>query len=159
MSEDTVTPVVTPAVAPVAAYEPPYYAAIFTSVRTPGDDGYAETAERMGELVREIPGFLGEDAARTEGGLGITVAYFRDLAGLERWRADAAHRAAKERGRANWYERYTLHIARVEHSRAFERTPGSAPATHGPATHGPATQAPVSHAPDAPAPVRLPSNS
>ncbi|MFF0200965.1 antibiotic biosynthesis monooxygenase family protein [Streptomyces sp. NPDC005017] len=154
MSEDTVTPVVTPAVVPVAAYEPPYYAVIFTSVRTPGDDGYTETAERMGQLVREIPGFLGEDAARTEGGLGITVAYFRDLAGIERWRADAEHRAAKERGRANWYERYTLHIARVEHSRAFERTPGSAPATQ-----GSATQAPVPHAPDAPAPVRLPSNS
>ncbi|MET9734209.1 antibiotic biosynthesis monooxygenase [Streptomyces sp. NPDC006458] len=125
MSEDIVTPVgtpvVTPAVSPVAAYEPPYYAAIFTSVRTHGDNGYAETAERMAELVREIPGYLGEDSARTEGGFGITVAYFRDLAGIERWRANADHRAAKERGRENWYERYTLHIARVEHSRAFER--------------------------------------
>ncbi|WP_367669011.1 hypothetical protein [Streptomyces sp. DT2A-34] len=31
------------------------------------------------------------------------------------------HRAAKAHGRAHWYERYSLHIARVEHSSGFER--------------------------------------
>lgn len=46
-------------VRPVPVFEPPYYAAVFTSVRTPGDNGYGVTAERMSELVREIPGFLG----------------------------------------------------------------------------------------------------
>ncbi|MGR3871082.1 antibiotic biosynthesis monooxygenase family protein [Streptomyces graminifolii] len=75
----------------------------------------------MGELVKGIPGFLGEDSARVPGGLGITVAYFRDLAGIEAWRAHAEHRAAKEYGREHWYERYSLHIAKVEYSRGFER--------------------------------------
>ncbi len=55
------------------------------------------------------------------GGLGITVAYFRDLAGIEAWRAHAEHRAAKEHGREHWYQRYSLHIAKVEYSRGFER--------------------------------------
>ncbi|MFI6490343.1 antibiotic biosynthesis monooxygenase family protein [Streptomyces sp. NPDC050564] len=114
-------------VAPVAAHEPPYYAVVFTSVRTEGDHGYGETAERMGELVKEIPGYLGEDAARTPGGLGITIAYFRDLAAIDVWRNHQEHRAAKEYGRAHWYERYTLHIAKVEHSHGFERSDGSEP--------------------------------
>ncbi|MFE6825356.1 antibiotic biosynthesis monooxygenase family protein [Streptomyces sp. NPDC057690] len=108
---------------PVSALQPPYYAVVFTSLRTEGDAGYGETAERLGELVQDVPGFLGEDSARTPGGLAITVAYFRDLEGIEQWRAHAEHRAAKEYGRAHWYERYCLHIAKVEHSHGFERTP------------------------------------
>lgn len=128
-------PVVAPAIAPVGspvarvataptpvpAHDPPYYAVVFTSLRTEDDDGYVETAERMGELVREVPGFLGEDSARTPGGLSVTVAYFRDLAGIEKWREHAEHRAAKAYRREHWYERYSLHIARVEHSHGFER--------------------------------------
>ncbi|WP_328830308.1 antibiotic biosynthesis monooxygenase [Streptomyces sp. NBC_00252] len=110
-----------PAPAPVPAHQPPYYAVVFTSLRTEGDNGYGETADRMGELVKGIPGFLGEDSARVPGGLGITVAYFRDLAGIEAWRAHAEHRVAKEYGREHWYERYSLHIAKVEYSRGFER--------------------------------------
>lgn len=110
-------------VAPVSAFEPPYYAVVFTSVPAAEREGYDETASRMGELVQRIPGFLGEDSARTPGGLSVTVAYFRDLAGIDQWRRDEEHRAAKEYGRAHWYERYSLHIARVEQSRSFERAP------------------------------------
>lgn len=135
-------------VAPVAAYEPPYYAVVFASVRRDGaDDGYGETAARLGELVREIPGFLGEDSARGGDGFGITVAYFADLAGIERWRADAEHAAAKRRGREEWYERYTIHIAKVEHSHGYERSgsdqppafPGPGPARTVPRWHSQVT--------------------
>ncbi|MGW3408105.1 antibiotic biosynthesis monooxygenase family protein [Streptomyces sp. NPDC000888] len=114
-------PIATVAAAPVAAHEPPYYAVVFTSLRTEGDNGYGETAERMGELVKEIPGFLGEDYARTPGGLGISVAYFRDEAAIEEWRNHLEHRAAKRRGRDHWFERYSIHISKVEHSHGFER--------------------------------------
>ena len=118
---------------PVTALQPPYYAVVFTSVRTEADGGFGDTAQRLGELVKDVPGFLGEDSARTPGGLGITVAYFRDLAGIEQWRTDAEHRAAKAYGRAHWYERYTLHIAKVEHSYGFERAvDGPCPAPPGP---------------------------
>ncbi|MFF7387857.1 hypothetical protein ACFZAE_05255 [Streptomyces scabiei] len=34
------------AVAPVEAYEPPYYVAVFTSVRTEDQDGYREAFTR-----------------------------------------------------------------------------------------------------------------
>ncbi|MFJ9343462.1 antibiotic biosynthesis monooxygenase family protein [Streptomyces sp. NPDC101733] len=104
---------------PVRAFEPPYVMAVFTSVRTPEDADYPETLARMAEIVREKPGFLGYESARTPGGLGITVAYFRDHGSLALWREDLEHQAAMERGREHWYESYTLHVATVERSHGF----------------------------------------
>ncbi|MFE1798608.1 antibiotic biosynthesis monooxygenase family protein [Streptomyces sp. NPDC059517] len=108
---------------PVRAYEPPYYAVVFTSVKTEGGafGEYGETNERMEELVREIPGYLGMDHAGSPGGLSITVGYFRDADAVEEWRSNAEHLAAQKRGRAEWYQRYTLHVAKVERSHGFER--------------------------------------
>ncbi|GGQ54140.1 antibiotic biosynthesis monooxygenase family protein [Streptomyces asoensis] len=108
-------------VAPVQAFEPPYYVAVFTAVRTQEQDGYRETDARMEELVKAIPGFLGMDHAQTPGGLGITVGYFRDADALTQWSADTEHRAAQRRGRAEWYESYTLHVAKAERSSGFTR--------------------------------------
>ncbi|MEU9556467.1 antibiotic biosynthesis monooxygenase family protein [Streptomyces fumanus] len=110
----------TPA-APVEAFEPPYYVAVFTTVRTPDQTGYSETNARMEELVKDVPGFLGMDHAQTPGGLGITVGYFRDAEALAEWRENAEHRAAQRRGRADWYQNYTLHVAKVERSHGFTR--------------------------------------
>jgi heme-degrading monooxygenase HmoA len=115
-------PGVTDEVVPVAAHQPPYYAVVFTSLRTAGDNGYGERADRMEELVEEIPGYLGMDSARTPGRLGITVGYFKDVAAVEEWRSTMEHRAAQKHGREHWYERYTLHVAKVERSHGFERS-------------------------------------
>jgi heme-degrading monooxygenase HmoA len=108
-------------VTPVPAFEPPYYVAVFTAVRTADQSGYAETNDRMEELVRDIPGYLGMDYAQNPGGLAITVGYFRDAEALTQWRTNAEHRAAQKRGRAEWYENYTLHVAKVERSHTFTR--------------------------------------
>ncbi|MFE9097266.1 antibiotic biosynthesis monooxygenase family protein [Streptomyces sp. NPDC007264] len=108
-------------VVPVGAYEPPYYAAVFTTVRTQDQSGYGETDARLEELVKDVPGYLGTDHAQTPGGLGITVSYFRDADALTEWRANAEHRAAQHRGRAQWYQSYTLHVAKVERSNGFTR--------------------------------------
>jgi len=51
--------------------KPPYYAVVFTSLRTDGDNGYGAMAERMLELAAQQEGFLGVESAREE--LGITV--------------------------------------------------------------------------------------
>ncbi|MEU4300701.1 antibiotic biosynthesis monooxygenase [Kitasatospora aureofaciens] len=107
---------------PVEAFEPPYYVAVFTAVRTPDQSGYSETDARMKELVRDIPGYLGMDYAQSPGGLAITVGYFRDAEALAAWRTDVEHRAAQQRGRAEWYQRYSLHVAKVERSHGFVRT-------------------------------------
>ncbi|WP_372350147.1 antibiotic biosynthesis monooxygenase [Streptomyces sp. KL116D] len=108
-------------VAPLPAFELPYYVVVFSSTRTEGDLGYGEAAERMDELVKDMPGYLGHESARTPGGLGITVSYFRDLDAIERWRSFAEHRAVQKQGRADWYTGYTVHVAKVERSHGCER--------------------------------------
>ncbi|MFE9825463.1 antibiotic biosynthesis monooxygenase family protein [Streptomyces sp. NPDC005791] len=110
-----------PSVAPVEVHEPPYYVAVFTAVRTQEQSGYSETDARMEDLVKEVPGFLGMDHAQTPGGLGITVGYFRDADALTEWRSNAEHRAAQKRGQTEWYQSYTLHVAKVERSHGFTR--------------------------------------
>ncbi|MEU9250837.1 antibiotic biosynthesis monooxygenase [Streptomyces sp. NPDC048270] len=106
---------------PVPAFEPPYLMAVFSNVRTDDDSGYPQVLARMNEIVAQNPGFLGYESARTPGGLGITVAYFRDHASLRVWREDLEHQAAMKQGRADWYESYTLHVATVERSHGFAR--------------------------------------
>jgi heme-degrading monooxygenase HmoA len=95
-----------------ATPEPPYYAVIFTSVRTGGDHGYTATADAMLELAREQPGFLGYETAREE--LGISVSYWSDLESIRLWKSNLAHREAQMRGREAWYSGYRVRISRVE---------------------------------------------
>ena len=94
--------------------EPPYYAVIFTSKRTAGDNGYSKMADRMAELAARQPGHLGVESARGEDGVGITVSYWKDEASILAWKRDLEHTAARDEGRRTWYEAYELRVARVE---------------------------------------------
>ena len=98
--------------------EPPYWAVIFTSIRTDVDEGYAAMAEAMVALAEKQRGFLGVESARE--GLGITVSYWSDLDSIAAWKADLKHLAAQKAGRERWYARYVTRIARVERDYAFE---------------------------------------
>ncbi|MFF7645779.1 antibiotic biosynthesis monooxygenase [Streptomyces canus] len=69
----------------------------------PGDNGYGETDERLYRLAADQPGFLGVDAARGAGGLGITVSYWRDEDSIAAWRNHAEHTLARAHGREHWY--------------------------------------------------------
>lgn len=92
--------------------EPPYYAVIFTSVRTPVDDGYGAMAARMVELASQQPGFLGVESAREA--VGITVSYWKDLDSIRAWKQQVEHREAQRLGREQWYAAYRTRICRVE---------------------------------------------
>lgn len=91
---------------------PPYYAVIFTSVRTETDAGYAATAQRMLELATDQPGYLGVESARNE--IGITVSYWLDLESIRNWKAHADHQIAQELGKSTWYQSYRVRICKVE---------------------------------------------
>jgi heme-degrading monooxygenase HmoA len=99
--------------------EVPYYALIFTSVRTEGDNGYAEMAERMVELARQQDGILGVESARNE--VGITVSYWRDLESIRKWKTNAEHKIAQQRGRKEWYQWFKVRISMVEREYSFEK--------------------------------------
>jgi heme-degrading monooxygenase HmoA len=98
---------------------PPYYAVIFTSVRTEGDHGYTEMADQMVELASQQDGFLGVESARNE--IGITVSYWRDLESIRNWRENFDHIIAREKGRKEWYQTFKVRIAKIENDYVFER--------------------------------------
>lgn len=103
--------------------QPPYYAVIFTNQRTEGDDGYAETAERMVALARQQPGFLGVESVRSADGAGITVSYWSSEEAIAGWRQHAEHSLAREQGRKSWYAQFNVRVAKVE--RAYSMSPAS----------------------------------
>ena len=94
---------------------PGSYAVIFVSHRTAADpEGYETMAERMVELARVQPGFLGMRSARGDDGVGITVCYWSSAEAIAAWRRDVDHAAAQQRGKDAWYAEYEVTIARVE---------------------------------------------
>ena len=99
--------------------QPPYYAVIFTSIRTEVENGYEVMAQRMVELATEQPGFLGVESAREE--VGITVSYWRDPDSIAAWKRHAEHQIAQERGKQDWYSAYKTRICKVEREYGNER--------------------------------------
>jgi heme-degrading monooxygenase HmoA len=99
---------------------PPYYAVIFSSLRTPGDHGYSDMAALMERLVAAQPGYLGHDSARDDG-CGITVAYFDSLESIAAWKRNTDHALAQKLGREKWYEAYEVRVCRVERAYGFPR--------------------------------------
>lgn len=92
--------------------EPPYYAVIFSSVRTEGENGYSEMALTMEELTARQPGFLGLDSAREQ--VGITVCYWKDLESIKKWKNHIEHQQAQKLGHEKWYKSFKVRIAKVE---------------------------------------------
>lgn len=98
---------------------PPYYAVIFTSIRTVVDEGYAQMAQRMVELAASQPGFLGMESARQE--VGITISYWESLEAIRNWKQHAEHLIAQQLGRERWYAAYKTRICMVEREYGFEK--------------------------------------
>ncbi|MDR2155812.1 MAG: antibiotic biosynthesis monooxygenase [Burkholderiaceae bacterium] len=104
-----------PAASPFAQLPPgPCYAVIFSSQHSQDLTGYAKTADRMIELARQQPGFLGVESARGADGFGITVSYWRSEADIAAWRDHAEHALARQQGRQRWYAAFELRVARLE---------------------------------------------
>ncbi|MDP4207211.1 MAG: antibiotic biosynthesis monooxygenase [Bacteroidota bacterium] len=97
----------------------PYYAVIFTSIRTAHDNGYDDMSHKMVELARQQDGFLGVESARDE--IGITVSYWKDLDSIRKWKNNAEHMIARKRGREIWYQSFKTRIAKVEFDYEFEK--------------------------------------
>ena len=68
---------------------PPYYAVIFSSVRTSDKEGYAETNALMNELAHQQDGFLGMETASSE--IGITISYWSGMEAIKYWKENLDH--------------------------------------------------------------------
>jgi heme-degrading monooxygenase HmoA len=104
---------------PTSTPAPPYYAVIFTSIRTEGDHGYNEMAEKMDQLAKQQPGYLGIESARSE--TGITVSYWKDLESIQLWKQHTDHLLAQQKGISNWYSHYKVRICKVEREYGFKK--------------------------------------
>lgn len=91
---------------------PPYYAVIFTSRLKLEDEEYFKTSQLLEEKARTMRGFLGFESARSE--IGISISYWTDLEAITEWKNDTAHQMAKQKGILDWYEQYSVRIAKVE---------------------------------------------
>lgn len=98
-------------------FELPYYAVIFSTIRTEGDNGYEAMAEKMAQLAATMPGYLGAESARS--GIGITVSYWKDLESIRHWKYQSDHVMARDLGREQWYQCYRLRVAKVERAYGF----------------------------------------
>lgn len=98
---------------------PPYYAVIFSSINLEYSAGYSEMADKMVQLASKQEGYLGIESARNE--LGITVSYWEDLESIKKWKENAEHTIARERGRHEWYQSFKTRIAKVERDYGFEK--------------------------------------
>ncbi len=98
--------------------KPPYYAVVFSSQRTEGDQGYGATADRMVELAAQQPGYLGVESTRGADGFGITVSYWESEEAIANWKTHMEHQVARAKGNSDWYEHYELRVAKVERAYA-----------------------------------------
>lgn len=69
--------------------KPPYYAVIFTSIKSSSNRGYEKMADRMFELAKQQDGFLEIESTRQD--FGITVSYWKDLDSIKKWKYNAEH--------------------------------------------------------------------
>jgi heme-degrading monooxygenase HmoA len=99
--------------------QPPYYAVIFTSIRTDEENGYGIMAEKMVEIAKQQDGFLGIESARNE--LGITVSYWRDLDSIRKWKEHSEHKIAQNLGKEKWYAAFKTRIAKVDFDYDFHK--------------------------------------
>lgn len=95
--------------------EPPYYSVTTTATLVDDTSEYVATAMAIVGDADEIDGFFGVEAT-IQGNLGIAISYWSSLEAINEWRHSAAHLAAKERGKNEWFTSYLTRVARVEHA-------------------------------------------
>lgn len=99
--------------------QPPYYAVIFTSIRSKVEEGYGDMAHKMVEMASSQPGFLGVDSARED--VGITVSYWETPEAIKNWKRNSEHLYAQRLGREKWYASFTTRICKVEREYSFSK--------------------------------------
>ena len=94
--------------------ETPYYAVVFSSVRSTENEGYREMDELIYVEVENNSGYLGHEGTRQEDGFGIHVSYWRDLESIKNWKENTLHKQAKSLGKEKWYKSFKTRICKVE---------------------------------------------
>ena len=109
----------------MACYNPEIVAVIFSAKRNANDEaGYAKASAAMVALAQKQKGFIGIDSVRDQDGYGITISYWQSEADAIAWRDNETHAQIRDKGRAIWYDAYSLHVAKIERSYDWKRDEG-----------------------------------
>jgi heme-degrading monooxygenase HmoA len=94
---------------------------IRTALRDPVDlPAYEQTATRMDEIVRTIPGFVSVKDYVADDGERISMVCFESQQSLTAWREHPEHVVAQRRGKQEFYASYDVRICEVV--RAYDFT-------------------------------------
>lgn len=98
---------------------PPYYAVIFTSVKSASDEGYAQWDARMFQLVEKQEGYLGYESYSNADGKSVTISYWKNHESIAQWKNNREHQQAQQLGKEKWYAQYRIRVCKVERDYAF----------------------------------------
>jgi heme-degrading monooxygenase HmoA len=88
------------------------YAVIFRAEILALDAGYTSMANRMRDLAINEYGCV-EFVACTQGNSEIAISYWESEEHIQRWKQNAEHLVAQEKGRSTWYKSYTVQVVEV----------------------------------------------
>jgi heme-degrading monooxygenase HmoA len=71
--------------------------------------------------AKTMPGFVDFKSYKADDGERISVVWWRDKETMAAWKAHPRHQIAQRAGRAKWYQTFTIEVAEVVRSGAFER--------------------------------------
>jgi heme-degrading monooxygenase HmoA len=92
---------------------------VFRSRLRPDAKDYPDTAARMSELARTMPGYISHKVFVAEDGERVTLVEFESEEAQRAWRVHPEHVAAQKKGRQAFYSEYRLQICSVQRETAF----------------------------------------
>jgi heme-degrading monooxygenase HmoA len=96
----------------------------FRNCKRPGIDAsaYSRDAERMEALAREQPGYLSFKSYASDDGEVIALSEWESEQAARDWGRNREHLAIQARGRAEYYDSYTLFACADPRVSRFERS-------------------------------------
>lgn len=87
---------------------------VFRSKLRPGvEQEIGQMSLRLYQQAAALPGFISYKDFASEDGEGVAIVEFEPMEALETWRHNADHIKAKERGRKDFFENYSIQICQV----------------------------------------------
>jgi len=82
---------------------------------------YHETARRILELARTMPGFVDFKSFEADDGERVSVVTFSSMQTHRAWRDHPEHRAAQQMGRDRFYSSYDISVSEIVGESHFPR--------------------------------------
>ena len=90
-------------------------------VRPEAQEEYARWAARMGELAKQMPGYVSHKGFTAPDGERVTIVEFENEEAQRAWALHPEHLEAKKKGRADFYLEYRVQICNLVRDTGFKK--------------------------------------